>query len=121
MYWVSAFLTKFPFNSFAPDDPNGSSQKFTTSYQDIYKELPTYCSAGGYDSVKVLASSMKKSIEKQLKINSDMFRKDIMINLKDTDIECVAGNISFDGYHNPQKQAIIIQIKDGQEKFYRKI
>ena len=108
-------------NSFAPDDPNGASQTFTNNYQNKYKELPTYCSAGGYDSVKVLASSLEKSIGKGLKINSDDFRKDIINNLKDTKVDCIAGTITFDKYHNPQKQAIIIQIKDGKEQFYRKI
>ena len=111
----------FYCNSFAPDDPNGTSQMFTNNYKNKYKELPTYCSAGGYDSVKVLASSISKSLEKKLKINSDEFRKDIISNLKDTNVECIAGTLTFDKYHNPQKQAIIIQIKDGKEKFYQKI
>ena len=111
----------FYCNSFAPDDPNGTSKEFTKNYQNNYKELPTYCSAGGYDSIKVLASSIKKALDKKLKINSDDFRQDIIKNLNDTNVDCVAGNITFDDHHNPKKQAIIIQIKDGEEKFYQKI
>lgn len=111
----------FYCNSFAPDDPTGPSQAFTSSYKNKYNELPTYCSAGGYDSVKVLSSSLSKSLEKNLKINSDEFRKDIIDNLKSTNVESIAGNITFDDYHNPKKQAIIIQIKDGKEQFYQKI
>ena len=111
----------FYCNSFAPDDPNGDSQKFTKSYQNKYNELPTYCSAGGYDSIKVLASSIKKSLENKLKINSDSFRQDIIKNLIDTNVDCISGNLTFDKYHNPKKQAVIIQIKDGNEQFYQKI
>ena len=78
-------------------------------------------SSCGYDATKVLVSSIKGSMNKNMKINSNDFRKDIIKNLKNINIDCVAGNIKFDEHHNPQKEAIIIQIKDGKEQFYQKI
>ena len=78
-------------------------------------------SAGGYDAAKVLVSSIMSSLKGNLKINSDDFRNSIINNLKNTNVNCISGNITFDKYHNPKKQAIIIQIKDGKEQFYQKI
>ena len=108
-------------SSFSSDDPNSFSQKFSKEYENRFKEKPNMLSAGGYDSAKVLISSINLSAEKNISINSEEFKKDIISNLKNTNIDCIAGNITFDEYHNPNKQAIIVQIKDGKEQFYQKI
>ena len=77
--------------------------------------------AAGHDAVKVLVSAIILSLEENPKINSDDFRNSIVNNLKNINVDCISGNITFDKYHNPKKQAIIIQIKDGKEQFYQKI
>ena len=106
---------------FAPDDSNESSKIFFEKYKDKYKEDPNLCSACGYNASLVLKDSIKKSLDKDLKINSDNFRREIIDNLKNANVDCVSGNITFDKYHNPQKQALIIQIQGGKEKFYKNI
>lgn len=106
---------------FAPDDSNESSKAFFEKYKTRYNEEPNLCSACGYNASLVLKESIKKSLEKNLKINSDDFRKEIVNNLKTADVDCVSGNISFDKYHNPKKPALIIEITDGKEKFYKSI
>lgn len=117
---VSSLNNCFYCSSFSYDDPSESSKKFSEEYEKKFGQNPNMLSAGGYDAAKVLISSVGLSLEKNLKINSDDFRKDIIENLKNTNIDCIAGNITFDKYHNPKKQAIIVQIKDGKEKFYQK-
>ena len=111
----------FYFSAYSTDDPNEISKNFHKNYLERFNQEPNLFSACGYDVAKVLVESMKKSIEKELKINSDDFRKNIISNLKDMNVECVTGNITFDKYHNPKKKGIIIQIKNGQGKFYQKI
>ena len=118
---VSDLDNCFYCSPYSLDDPSKLSMEFKKKYIEKYNTNPTQCSASGYDSIKVLSSSIKKSLEKELKINSDDFKADIINNLKNTNVECVTGNITFDEYHNPKKQAVIIQIKDGQETFYKKI
>ena len=118
---TSKLTNCFYCDLFAPDDSDVSSKAFFEKYKNKYNEEPNLCSACGYNAGLVLKDSMKKSLEKNLKINSDNFRKDIINNLKDTNLDCVSGNIKFDKYHNPKKQAIIIQIRDGKEEFYQKI
>lgn len=118
---TSKLTNCFYCDLFAPDDSDESSKIFFEKYKNKYNEEPNLCSACGYNAMLVLKDSIKKSLEKNLKQNSDNFRNDVIKNLKDTNVECVSGNIKFDKYHNPQKQAIIIQIKDKKEQFYKKI
>ena len=118
---ISSLNNCFYCSSFASDDPDKVSQQFSESYENRFGKKPNMLSAGGYDAAKVLISSMKLSLRDNLKINSDEFRKNIINNLENINVDCLSGNISFDKYHNPNKQAIIIQIKDGKEQFYKRI
>ena len=108
-------------NSFVPGNKEKVSCEFDVSYQNAYHESPTYCSAGGYDSAKILEPALLKSTRKGLKINSDDFRQDITNNLKSTDVNCIAGNVKFDDNNNSIRDAFIVRIENGEEKFYKKI
>jgi len=116
---VSSLNNCFYCSSFSSDDP--VSKKFVEDYKNKFQQDPNMLSAGGYDAAKVLVSSIMSSLEGNLKINSDNFRNSIVNNLKNTNVDCISGNITFDKFHNPKKQAIIIQIKDGKKQFYQKI
>lgn len=105
----------------APDDPSGDSKSFFEEYKNKFSEIPNLCSVCGYNASVVLTESIKSSIDKKIKINTNDFKKDIINNLKNINVSCVSGNIAFDKYHNSSKQALIIQIKDGKEQFYQKI
>ena len=118
---ISLLNNCFYFSAYSIEDPSEISKNFHRNYSERFNQIPNLFSACGYDATKVLISSITKSLEKGLKINSDDFKVDIINNLKDINVECVTGNITFDEQHNPKKQAIIIQIKDGQETLYRKI
>lgn len=100
----------FYCSSFSCDDRGPYSRKFCEDYSEMFgeDEKPNMLSAAGYDTMKVLYFAMKRP-------------GNVIANLESTNVECVAGNITFDKYHNPQKQAIILQIKDGKERLYKKI
>ncbi len=93
---------------FAPDDPSGDSKTFSEEYEKKFGEIPNLCSACGYNAMLVLENSMN-------------MQGNIIENLKNTDIDCVSGHISFDEYHNPKKQAIIVKVENEEEKFYQKV
>ena len=111
----------FYCSPYSIDDPSSLSVEFRKKYIEKYNYDPTQCSAGGFNAIKVLIESIKKSLKNNFKANSDNFKQDIISNLKNTSVESVGGTIEFDEKHNPQKQAIIIQIRDGKEQFLQKI
>ena len=116
---VSSLDNCFYCSSFSLDDP--MAQKFVENYRNKFQSDPNMLSAGGNDAAKVLVESLRLSMETNPAINSDEFREKIINCLNNINIDCIAGNITFDKFHNPKKQAIIIQIKDGKEQFYQKI
>lgn len=118
---ISSLNNCFYCSSFSSDDSSELSKSFSEKYEKKFGEKPNMLSAGGYDAAKVLVSSIKSSEVENIKINSEDFKKVIINKLKSTNIDCISGNITFDEYHNPKKQAIIVQIKDGKEEFYQKI
>ena len=105
---ISSLNNCFYCSSFSYDDRSESSKKFSEDYNEKFGQNANMLSAAGYDAAKVLISAMKLD-------------GNIIYNLKNTNIDCIAGNITFDKYHNPKKQATILQIKDGKEQFYQKI
>ena len=118
---ASSLNNCFYYSAFSVDDPRETSRNFTNNFLKSFNLKPTTFSACGYDAMKVLVSSIEKVLKQEIKINSDDFRKGIIDNLQYTEVDGVTGNIKFDERHNPQKQAIIVQIKDGKECFYQKI
>ena len=109
------------FASFAPDDPNESSRDFTEKYTNKFGQSPNAFAAMAYESMKVFTSAIQNSLDKELNTGTENFKKDVIDNMKKTKTDGVSGDISFDEHHNPEKQAIIIQIQDGKEQFYKRI
>ena len=118
---ASSLNNCFYCSSFSPDDPSEFSKKFSENYEKKFGQKPNMLSACGYDASKVLVSAIKDTVSTNSKLNSSEFRKGIINSLKNTNIECIGGPLSFDEHHNPKKEAIIIQITNGEEKFYQKI
>lgn len=112
----------FYCSAFACDDPNEFSKKFSYEYEKAFNQKPNMFSACGYDAVKILSSAIGKSLEKGHEPGSDKFNEDFINILENIVVDnCISGTIQFDGYHNPKKQVIIVQIEDGKERFYQKI
>lgn len=118
---VSLLNNCFYFTGFSPDDPYG--RVFNENFSGKNGRPATTFSGCGNDAMKVLGSAMSLVFHgnKEVKVNSDDFRENINDKLRDINIQGVTGNITFDEYHNPKKQAVIIQIKDGKEQFYQRI
>lgn len=118
---LSALENCFYCSSYSPEDPSELSQKFSENYEKRFGEAPNMLAAGGYDAAKILIAAMESSLNQGLEINSDEFKNSVVNALKLTNISCVAGDISYDEFNNPKKQAVILNIKNGKEKFYKKL
>ena len=122
---VSLLNNCFYFSAYSTEDPSEISQAFHRNYREIFNQEPNLFSACAYDVSRVVTSSISlyfdKNPEINKEINYDDLRRHIIDNVSNTNLQCVTGNITFDEFHNPKKQAIIVQIKDGKDKFYQKI
>ena len=93
-------------NHYAADDPNPIVQDFIKKYKSLYHETPDAMAALGYDSMRVLADSIKRAgSDNPTKI------RDAIAQTKD--YPAVTGNVTIDENRNAKKAITVIQIKDG--------
>lgn len=100
-------------NHYSIDDSDPVVQDFVNKYKEKYNEAPNAFAALGYDSAKI----MIKAIETAGNTDSTA----IIEALKNTDINTVTGNITFDEDRNSVKPVTIIQIHDGDYIMYEKL
>jgi branched-chain amino acid transport system substrate-binding protein len=84
-------------------------QDFIKKYKETYNTEPDALASLAYDAAFVLLSAIEKA--------GSLKGADIRDALKATRINGVTGNISFDENRNPVKSVVILQIKDGQQKY----
>ena len=101
------------FSTHSPDKDE-SVKPFVDAYQKEYGEMPNVFAALGYDAGKLLADAIKRA-------GSDDPEK-IRDALEQTkDLQVGTGTITMDKFHNPIKQAVILQNKDGDRVMVAKI
>ncbi|MBF0320129.1 MAG: ABC transporter substrate-binding protein [Nitrospirae bacterium] len=104
------FSSHFSANSTAP-----GVKKFVDDYKAIYGSIPDDVAALTYDSFGILFEAMKKSA----KPASEDIKNAIQ---KITGFQGVTGNITFhEGSGDPEKSVVILQIKDGEFKWFADI
>jgi branched-chain amino acid transport system substrate-binding protein len=96
-------------NHFSKEDPRPEVQNFIEKYKEEYGAEPDALASLAYDAAFVLLSAVEKA--------GSLKGSDIRDALKATHINGVTGNISFDENRNPVKSVVILQIKDGQQKY----
>lgn len=95
-------------NHYSKDDPAEIVQNFIKLYEDAYDgEAPNALAALAYDSTNVMVEAIKAagSTDKQAIIDA----------LKKTDLDAVAGRITFDEEGNPLKSITMLKIVDGKQ------
>ncbi|MGL4343961.1 MAG: ABC transporter substrate-binding protein [Cellulosilyticaceae bacterium] len=100
-------------NHYSPQDENPLIQNFLTSYKAKYNEEPNAFAALGYDAARIMIEAIKSADSTDAAAITEA--------LKNTSLECVTGNVSFDENRNPVKSVAVIQIKDGQNTLYKKL
>lgn len=118
--WTSEKLTEiggdaiegaYYSNHYSPEDTNPKVQDFIKNFKAAYNgETPDAMAALAYDSVYVLADALNraKSVE----------AKDLAAAIAATkDFQAVTGKISLNEQRDAVKDAVILQIQDGQSRF----
>ena len=101
-------------NHYSTEDQADVVQNFLTGYRDEYDEDPSALAALGYDAAMIMIAALEEvAADMELEPTKEVYEA-IIAALKETDIEAVTGNITYDENNNPQKTCAIILVKDGE-------
>jgi branched-chain amino acid transport system substrate-binding protein len=107
---AEALNNTFYTDHFSPEDTDRFVQEFVEDFQAKYNKIPDANAALGFDSVLLLADTIKFAEDK------DPSR--LMETLASTNgIELITGYIYLNDYHNPLKPGAIFEFKDGESVF----
>ncbi|MDQ0203993.1 ABC transporter substrate-binding protein [Pectinatus haikarae] len=101
-------------NHYSVQNKTPEADKFITAYKDKYKQDPDAAAVLGYDAATMIIDAIKRagSADPE-KINTALAAT--------KDLQLVSGKITIDKDHNPVKQAVIIEFKDGKQTFKQAI
>jgi len=101
-------------NHYSSKDTTPEVTKFKTAFKTKYGKEPDAFNALGYDLAYFLADGLKRAgVADPLKL------KDALASTKD--FKGITGTISIDANHNPVKSITILQEKDGEPVFLKKL
>lgn len=96
---------------YAADSATPEAKKFIAAYKAKYGSVPDDVAALTYDAVSLLCQAIKAAG----KVDRQAVR-DALASVKQ--FNGVTGEMQFKGTGDPIKSAVIIQIKDGQFKYF---
>ena len=99
-------------NHYSPDDKRAEVTSFINAYKTKFnkKDAPDALAALAYDATKVLLNAIKTANSKD-----PTAIRNALAGTKA--FQAVSGSISIDKDGNPVKAAVILQIKDGKQKY----
>ena len=108
------FLTGFSSEADVP-----LVQNFVEAYRARHGETPNMFAAQAFDAAKILVAALERTIAGTDYVpGSEQFRLALIANMAATDIYGVTGRITYDELNNPEKTAIILQVRNGEEAFW---
>ena len=107
------YLTGFTYES---DEPH--IVDFIERFYTEHGEMPNMFAAQAYDAAAILIAALQGAVDDGLEPGSREFKDAVIANMAATNMNGVTGNITFDEFNNPQKTAFIIQIVDGEARFW---
>jgi branched-chain amino acid transport system substrate-binding protein len=102
----SAMNNSFFSNQFVADDPFPVSRSFTAQYEEHFKRRPDMFSALGYDAMNLVSDAARRAAGT---VSRQKLRDEIALT---RNFVGVTGVISMNPERSPQKQVIVIQVKD---------
>jgi len=118
--WDSAEFTKLGgeavegghfCNHYSPADPRPIVQNFVEKYTEEYGGTPDALATLAYDAALILADSLERA--------GSLDRAAIRDAIMATNLECVSGVITFDGWGDPIKSAVVNKVIDGEFVFQK--
>jgi branched-chain amino acid transport system substrate-binding protein len=100
-------------NHYSSQDASPEVVKFNNAFKQKYSKEPNGFNALGYDLAYFLADALTRAGE----ADSEKL-KDALASTKE--FAGVTGKLSVDANHNPVKAITIIQMKDGEQTFFKK-
>ena len=118
--WDSAEFTKlggeaveggYFCNHYSPADPRPIVQNFVKKYTEVYGATPDALATLAYDAGLILIDSLNRA--------GSLDRAAIRDAIMATNLECVSGVITFDGWGDPIKSAVVNKIINGEFVFQK--
>lgn len=94
----------------AGDKDTEANKAFVAKFKETFGQRPDVFAAQAYDSFNLMINAIKNA-----KSTDSEKIKEALENT--SDFNGVAGGIKFDEHHNPVKDAVIIEWKDGKQAF----
>jgi len=91
---------------------------FIARFYEKYGIMPNMFAAQAYDAAAILIRALEGALADGNEPGSDEFKADVIRHMAATNLVGVTGRITFDEFNNPQKTAFIIQIQDGEARFW---
>lgn len=97
-------------NHYSPQDPRTEVQEWVSKYESKFGQKPDALGTLGYDATLLLLEALRTaSSEKPEDV------RDALTKL--TNFQTVSGQITFDAFGNPVKNAVILQYVDGEQQY----
>lgn len=101
-------------NHYSSKDTSPEVVKFKEAFKAKYSKEPDAFNALGYDLAYFLADAIKRSGE----ATPEKIKKALEAT---KDFQAITGKLSIDEKHNPVKAITILQMKDGEQAFLKKL
>ena len=110
----------FYCSGYSTEDETPMVQAFLRDFVSKYGHEPNMFAAQGYDAAMILMAALDVADRGGAEHASDAYRTAVINAMKATNLEGVTGHITYDQYNNPVKSAVIIEVKDGEARFWGK-
>ncbi|MEO0075031.1 MAG: ABC transporter substrate-binding protein [candidate division WOR-3 bacterium] len=97
-------------NHYSPQDPRPEVQEWVSKYEAKYGQKPDALATLGYDATLLLLEAMKHANSEKVEDVRDALTKL-------SNFQTVSGQITFDAFGNPVKNAVILQYQDGEQRY----
>ena len=108
----------FYISGFTEESEDPMVQGFIANYTARWGMAPDMFAAQAYDAAMILIAAIEGALAEGLAPGTSEFKAATIRHMAATDLTGVTGHITFDQYNNPQKTAFIIQVRDGQDRFW---
>ncbi len=98
-------------NHYSPEDPRPIVQNFVKKYAETYGQTPDALATLAYDAALILIDSLQRA--------GSLDGAAIRDAIAATNLECVSGVITFDGWGDPIKSAVINKVVNGEFVFQK--
>ena len=110
----------FYCSGYSIEDDTDLVQKFVGEFVARYGNEPNMFAAQGYDAAMILIAALEKADQSDHAVGSDGYRTAIIDAMRATNMNAVTGRITYDRFNNPVKEAVIIEVANGEARFWGK-